>query len=80
VDASTVFVVLAIVVFGVLAAMVFLGGGQSRGLSPLAAVASAFVVAGIVFGDNRVVGYSLFGVGILVAVVDMVVKRRRGGS
>lgn len=80
-DASTVFIVLAVLVFCLIAAMVFVGGGREiRGrMSPLAAVAVALVVAGIVFGDNRVLGYSLFGAGIVIAIADMVIKGRRGG-
>lgn len=54
-------------------------GGRGRGsarLSRLAALAFAVVVAGAVFGDNRLVGYGLMGVGVLIAVVDIVLKSR----
>jgi hypothetical protein len=40
-------------------------------LTPLAGLAFGFFVAGIFFGSNRFIGYSLFGVGIHLAVVDI---------
>jgi len=45
--------------------------------SPLAGIAFAFILAGIIFGANRWVGYSLLGVGVLLAVIDIVFKLRK---
>jgi hypothetical protein len=36
----------------------------------------AFVLAGLIFGESRLLGYSLLGVGVLLAIVDMIVKKR----
>lgn len=44
---------------------------KRKRLSPLAAVAFVFVLAGIMFGENRWVGYSLMGIGIALSVLDM---------
>jgi len=76
--ASQIFVALSIAVLAVIAALLFLIGRSGRGarLTPLAALAFAFVVGGIVFGGDRVVGYSLMGIGVLLAVVDIVRKSR----
>ncbi len=49
---------------------------QAR-LSPLAAVAFVFVIAGLVLGDSRIVGYSLMGVGILFALIDIIYKLKK---
>ncbi len=49
---------------------------QAR-LSPLAAVAVVFVIAGLVLGDSRIVGYSLMGVGILFALIDIIYKLKK---
>ncbi len=46
-------------------------------LSPLAALSFAFVIAGIIFGESRLVGYSLMGIGVLIALVDIVKKFKK---
>jgi len=45
---------------------------KQKQLSKLTAIAFAFVIAGIVFGENRLIGYSLIGIGIALAVIDIV--------
>ncbi len=46
-------------------------------LSPLAGLAFAFIIAGVIFGESRLVGYSLMGVGVLLAVVDAIKKFKK---
>jgi hypothetical protein len=77
-NASQIFIALSIAVLAVIAALVFLIGrsGRETRLTPLAALAFAFVVGGIAFGGDRVVGYSLMGIGVLLAVVDILRKSR----
>ena len=43
---------------------------KANRLTPLAGLALGFVVAGIAFGDNRFISYSLFAVGVILAVID----------
>ena len=38
--------------------------------------AFAFVLAGIIFGEERIVGYGLMGVGVVLAIVDIVNRSR----
>jgi hypothetical protein len=45
-------------------------------LSVLAGLAFACIVAGVVFSENRLVGYGLMGVGVILAVVDALMKSR----
>jgi hypothetical protein len=45
--------------------------------SNLALFGMSLVVLGIIFGDERIVGYSFIGVGILLSVIDAVRNRRR---
>lgn len=49
---------------------------EYKGLSTLAAVAFGFVLAGIIFGENRAVGYSLMGIGVVLAVIDIYIKHK----
>ncbi|MGB8022523.1 MAG: hypothetical protein WCF04_14930 [Candidatus Nanopelagicales bacterium] len=79
-SASAVYVAIAVGVLAVLAILflvVWRGGGERR-LTPLAAFALTCVVCGIVFGEERVVGYAFFLVGILLAIVDAVRRPRKG--
>lgn len=77
---QTVYLVLAALVLLAVVAAAFLTYRRGRGaqrLTPLGGLALAFVVAGIVFGENRLIGYGLMAVGIALAVVDIVRKRQR---
>ncbi len=79
---DAVFIVIAIgslVVLALLAVVVWRRGGEQR-MTPLSGVAAACVVCGIVFGEDRAVGYSFFAVGIILAVVDSVRRWRGSGS
>lgn len=67
--------VIALLVIGVL--VFFMNKGKTRKLSPLAGVAFVFVIAGITFGDDRLIGYSLMGVGIILAIIDTIIKSRK---
>jgi len=78
---ANAYIVLSLLVLLVIAAMLVLGNRfkKVKRLSPLAALASAFIVAGIFFGNSRVLGYSLLAIGIVLAVSDIIVKSRSAG-
>jgi hypothetical protein len=74
---SRFFIGISIVVLASIALLVFVidKGKKENKLTPLAGLAFGFVLAGILFGDDRLIGYSLLGVGIVLAVID-IIKRR----
>jgi len=39
-------------------------------------MAFCFVLAGICFGENRLIGYGLMGIGIILAVLDIIQSKR----
>ncbi len=47
---------------------------KKRRISRLAGLAFAFVSAGIFLGGQRLIGYSLLGVGIILAIIDILRK------
>lgn len=49
---------------------------QINTLTPLAGLAFGFILAGIFFGSNRLIGYSLLGVGVLLALIDIFNRAR----
>lgn len=78
-NAEQIYIAIAILVLACIAVLVYLKrkGKKSKPLSPLAALAFGFVVAGIVFGDSRWVGYSLMGIGVALAVADLLIQRKK---
>lgn len=75
---SQIYILVAIIVLAIIAAVVFFlkRARPANKLSRLAAVAFAFVLAGIIFSENRLVGYGLMVVGIVLAIVDAVKKSK----
>jgi hypothetical protein len=49
---------------------------RANRLSTLTGLAFAFIIAGIMFGENRFLGYSLLAVGVVLAVADIFVKSK----
>jgi asparagine N-glycosylation enzyme membrane subunit Stt3 len=45
-------------------------------LTPLAGLAFVFILAGILFGEQRLLGYGLMGFGVLLALIDIINKSR----
>jgi len=75
---SQAYILTSIVVLAILVLLIiFVARGQQRKpLTPLAGLSFGFVLAGIVFGENRILGYSLIGIGVLLAVIDIFRKKR----
>jgi lysylphosphatidylglycerol synthetase-like protein (DUF2156 family) len=51
-------------------------GRQYQQPSNLAILGISLVVLGIIFSDDRRIGYSLIGVGVLLSVIDAIRNRR----
>jgi len=43
-------------------------------------LAFSLVLAGILFGENRLIGYGLMGAGVLLAFIDIVVRFKKQGK
>ncbi|OGZ33661.1 MAG: hypothetical protein A2Y98_01875 [Candidatus Portnoybacteria bacterium RBG_19FT_COMBO_36_7] len=78
-NASQIYIAIAIVVLAVIAIIVFLvrRNRPEKKFGPLASLAFAFIIAGICFGENRILGYSLMGAGVLLAIIDIVRKSKK---
>jgi amino acid transporter len=77
-EASQIYVLISIIVLLIIAVLLlFVNKGKKKKkerLTPLAVSAFAFVIAGICFGENKLISYSLMGVGVLIALIDMFKK------
>ena len=75
-NTSQIYIAISIVVLAAIAMLViFLGKSRKENrLTPLAGLSFGFILAGIIFGDDRLIGYSLLGIGVILAVIDIFKK------
>jgi len=69
--------IIALVVIVVLLLISRRKGKQLLNPSNLLILGMSFVVLGIIFGDERVIGYSFIGVGVLLSVIDAIRNRKQ---
>jgi len=67
--------IIALVVIVVL--LLIARGKQYHKPSNLATLGMSLVVLGIIFGDDRLIGYSFIGVGVLLSVIDAIRNRKQ---
>ena len=77
-NTSQIYIAVTIAVLGVIALLFFfvIRNRKERKLTPLSGLAFGFILLGLFIGDNRFIGYGLMGVGVILAVIDMVQKLR----
>ena len=77
-NTSQIYIAVSIGVVVIVAVLAFFVRRERREnrLTPLAGLAFGFVLAGIIFGDERLIGYSLLGVGVILAVIDIINRSR----
>jgi chromate transport protein ChrA len=79
VNLTPMYIAISIIALLIIAALVFFGkkNKKQKRLSTLADLSFVFVIAGFVFSDDRLIGYGLIAVGIILAVVDIVMKSKK---
>lgn len=76
--ADVPYILITIIVLGVIFAIVaWKKRKDPRQLSVLGALSFGSVIAGIVFNENRLVGYAFLGIGIALAMADIFVKAKK---
>lgn len=70
---SQIYIAISIVAIAIIAILVFVvyKNKEAKKLSPLSGLAFGFVLAGLIFGNDRLVGYSLMGIGVSLAIIDI---------
>jgi len=77
-NTSQVYILISIIVLAIIILVLILTRKKmQKPLSKLATFAFVFIIAGIIFGENRVLGYSLMGFGVVLAVIDIIKKLKK---
>ncbi len=80
-NSSQIYILVSIIVLAVIAILGFFvhknNTRRKKPFSKLTSLAFAFVLAGILFGNEKILGYILFGIGIVLAIVDIIRKTRK---
>jgi len=77
-DASQIYILVSILALAAIIFILFLTiGKKHKKISTLTYLAFMFIIAGIIFGDSKYIGYSLMGVGVALAIVDIILKERK---
>ena len=74
-----IYILISIIVLAIIAVVVILRirKKEQKPLSTLAALAFSLIIAGIVFVDNRLISYSLFGAAVILSFIDIVKKSKK---
>jgi hypothetical protein len=77
---ANIYIIFSLLVLSLIVGIFILGNRykKDKKLSPLAVLSSAFIVAGIFFGNSRILGYGLLALGVILAISDIIVKARSG--
>lgn len=77
-NASQVYIAILLVSLAIIAALTLYRKKTAVGkkLTPLASIAFAFVLGGIIYGENRLIGYGLLGIGVILALVDSAINKK----
>ncbi|MCX6773394.1 MAG: hypothetical protein NTY68_00125 [Candidatus Micrarchaeota archaeon] len=78
-DVSQIYIAVAVVALAIIALLVFFvkKDKKEKMLTPLAGLAFGFILAGIVFSDDRVIGYGLIGIGVVLSIIDILIRSKK---
>ncbi len=66
----------ALIVLAMIVLLIFWVRRREYRVTPLISLAFALVVAGILFGHDRLVGYSLMAVGVVLALIEWLRRKK----
>lgn len=77
-NTSQIYILISIIVLAIIMVVLILTRKKmEKPLSKLATFAFMFIIAGIVFEDNRFISYSLMGFGVVLAIIDIIKKIKK---
>lgn len=73
INAPEIYIAISIVALVIIALIVlFRSTKKEKRHSKLAMLGLTLVILGIIFGDDRLIGYSFIGAGVLLSVIDII--------
>jgi len=77
-NASQIYIALSVATLVIVALLVFFISGRKKeeAFTPMTILAFGFILTGILYSNDRLLNYSLMGIGVTLAIVDMVRKIR----
>jgi len=75
---ANLYIAISIIVLLIIVALIFSSGKKQKRMTPIGSLAFSFIIAGIVFGESRFIGYCLIGTGVFLAIID-IIRRSKGG-
>jgi cytochrome c biogenesis factor len=78
-DWSIPFIAFSLIILVVIGILLIIARKRGTGqqVSPYAMLGMLFIILGIVFGSDRLIGYAFLGAGVLIAVFDVVKNRQK---
>jgi uncharacterized membrane protein len=76
-NTSQIYIIISVAALVFVVILFLAARKKGKKLTPLAGFAWALVLAGIIFSEGRLIGYSLMGVGVALAVIDMYIIPKR---
>ena len=78
-DASISFITLSAIILIILGILLIVAWKRKKEppISPFSMPGMVFVILGIVFGSDRLTGYSFLGIGVILSVYDVVKNRKK---
>ena len=78
-NTAQIWIAVSVFVLVVVALLLFVVGKKEKTyrLTPLSSLAFGCILTGMFFGDDRIIGYGLMGIGVILAVFDMFYKLKK---
>lgn len=77
-DSSQIFTAVSIGVLVLIVVLRYIAGkGSKEKYTPLSILAFGCILAGILFGQDKFLGYALLGAGLVLAVMDILIRSKK---
>jgi uncharacterized membrane protein len=76
-NTSQIYIIISVAALVFVVILFLAARKKGKKLTPLVGFAWALVLAGIIFSEGRLIGYSLMGVGVALAVIDRYIIPKR---
>ncbi|MDP3918389.1 MAG: hypothetical protein Q8Q35_00595 [Nanoarchaeota archaeon] len=76
---SRLYIIMSIVILLIIGLIIFFlnKNKKDKKLTPLAGFALGCFLIGIFFIENRLVGYGFIGIGLVLAIIDIILKNKK---